>query len=320
MGMRLVACGMAVPDSIQTADQLAPLIGRSSQWIINRCGVRNRRTGPPELGSPQLAARAARLALAGQGDPDLILYAGAVKHQAVPDTSVFVSRELGFEGVPSFSIDATCLSFLVAFHTAEAFISAGRYRRILICSADVGSRARNMTDPESAGLLGDGAAAVLVEKSNDPHEILFYAMKTWPSAASLAEIRGGGTRMVMENLQDEPGVNVFNMDGRRLLKLLHPRVSAMVDSCCEHAKVSVNEVDLILPHQTSRAGFLLLQRIGLPQEKTINILEDYGNCVAAAMPMALATALESGRLRRGNLVLFIGSAAGASVGAMLVRW
>lgn len=320
MGMRVVAGGIAVPDTIQTADELAPLIGKSAQWIVNRCGVRNRRTGPPELGSPQLAAQAARIALVGQQSPDLILYAGGVKHQAVPDTSVFASHELGLDGVPSFSVDATCLSFLVAFHTADALIACGRYDRILICSADVGSRARRMTDPESAALLGDGAAAVLVEKTVQSHEILHFSMKTWPSSASLAEIRGGGTRMIMENLQNDPDINGFHMDGRGLLKLLLPQLTAMVENCCVHAGVSVDDIDLIVPHQTSKAGFQLLKRIGLRPEKTINILEDYGNCVAAAMPMALVTALEQNRISAGKLVLFVGSAAGVSAATMLVRW
>lgn len=320
MGMRVVAGGIAVPDYIQTAEELAPLIGKTAEWIVKRCGVRNRRTGPPEMGSPQLAAQAARIALAGQLQPDLILYAGGVKHQAVPDTSVFVSHALGFDGVPSFSIDATCLSFLVAFQTADALIACGRYNRILICSADVGSRARRMTDPESAALLGDGAAAVLLEKADIGHQVLHFSMKTWPSASSLAEIRGGGTRMIMENLQHHPDINGFWMDGRGLLKLLLPRLTNMVETCCHEAGIRVDDIDLIVPHQTSKAGFQLLGRIGLRPEKTINILENHGNCVAAAIPMALVTAMESNRISPGKLVLFIGSAAGVSAATMLVRW
>ena len=127
MGMRIVAAGMAVPERVQDAHELSALISKSPEWIIERSGVKNRRVGDPELESPALAARAARIAIDGRPKPDLIIYAGGVQHQAIPDTSVFVSRELGYEGVPSFSVDSTCLSFLVALNVANGLLSNGTY-------------------------------------------------------------------------------------------------------------------------------------------------------------------------------------------------
>lgn len=320
MGMQIVSSAYAVPQRVQTAAELSLLINKSPEWIMRRAGALNRHVGPAELDSHQLAAQAARLALADQPQPDLVIYAGGVQRQAIPDTSVFLSRELGFEGTPSFSISSSCLSFLVALKTADSFLADGSYDRILICSADLASLARNMTEPESAALLGDGAAAVVVQRNSGPEGVLYFAMQTWPGGADLAEIRGGGTRAKLDGTLDAHESSLFQMDGRGLLKFFIPHLKNMLDECCHRSGFTLNDIDLIVPHQTSISGFQLLTKLGLPAEKTVNILTDYGNCVSAAMPMALAIAIADGRLRAGQLVLFIGTAAGASAAVMLMRW
>jgi len=320
MGMRIVDAAMVVPERIQSADELAPLIGKTPDWIITRSGVTNRRVSEPADESPLLAAQAAKLVLQGNEPPDLILYAGGVQHQAIPDTSVFVSRALGLEGVPSFSIDSTCLSFLVALKTADAFLADGTYSRILICSADLGTRARNFNSPESAALLGDGAGAAIVERSSAEQGVLSYLMKTWSSAAGLAEIRGGGTGVLLNDPESWKEEHFFEMDGKGLLKLLKPELQKMLEECCDAAKIKLSDIDLVVPHQTSHAGFRLLEKLGLPATSTVNILSEFGNCVAAGMPMALAHAIEEERVKSGDLVLLVGSGAGVSAGMMLLRW
>ena len=325
MGMQIVSSGMAVPDHIQTAEELAPLIGKTAEWIVEHAGVSNRRVCDDQLHSTVLAARAARQAIQNQPQknqpaPDLLIYAGGVQHQALLDTSVFVAGQIGFEGVPAFSIASSCLSFLVALHTADALLNCDRYSKILIVSSDLGSRARNMAEAESAAILGDGAAAVIVEKADSPAGILHYAMQTWPDGAELAEIRGGGTRVVLDGMLDAPNVNLFRMDGRRLIRLLKPHLLAMLENCCRECGIELGDIDCVIPHQTSKAGFDLLARVGLPPEKTVNILGQYGNCVAAAMPMALTTALANDQIQSGDTVLFIGTGAGVSAATMLVQW
>ncbi len=320
MGLRIVSSALAVPDRIQTAAELAPLISKTAEWIESKAGVPNRRIGNGTVDSHLLAAQASRGALKDGPPPDLVLYACGVQRQAIPDTSVFVSSALGFEGIPSFSVSASCLSFLVALKTADALLSDGSYRRILICAADLASLARNMDEPESAALLGDGAAAVVVERGEASQCILRFKMKTWPRGAGLAEIRGGGTRSKLDGTLLTGEANLFWMDGRGLMKLFRPRLKELILECCREANVELDEIDLIIPHQTSKAGFQLLERLGIPTGKTVNIIHDYGNCVAAAMPMALATAMADGRVGPGKLLMFVGTSAGASAAVMLMRW
>lgn len=320
MGMQIVSSAMSAPDRIQTAADLAPLIGKTAQWIARRSGVEQRRVGDAGLDVATLAARAARKAIGDGPAPDLILYAGGVPRQAIPDTSVFVSRELGYEGTPSFSINASCLSFLVALKTADSLLSDGTYSRILVCSADLATRARNMNEPSSAALLGDGAAAVVVEHTAGTHGTIDYAMKTWPSGAELAELAGGGIRSTLSESQDDVALNLFRMDGRGLLKLYKPRLQSMLETFLVKNEIGLDDIDLVIPHQTSKSGFQLLRRIGFSPDKTVNILADYGNCVSASMPMALRVAIADGRLHKGDLVMFFGTAAGASAAIMIVRW
>ena len=130
--------GLALPPTVETAAELAKKIGRSEDWIKRRAGVHERRIS--ELSMPELAAKAGLDALGDGPLPDLILNASGVAHQVLPDTSVFIQEAMGFSGIPSFSVHATCLSFLTALQTASGLLNTGSYQRILVISADLGSR------------------------------------------------------------------------------------------------------------------------------------------------------------------------------------
>ncbi len=320
MGIQVVSSAMAAPECIQSSAQLVDELGKSEDWIVRRTGVRHRRCGNAALDSPELSAQAARMATEAKPRPDLLIYAGGVQRQALPDTSVFVARELGLEGTPCFSVNASCLSFMVALKLADSLLADGSYKNILICSTDIATLARDMRAPESAALLGDGAAAVMVNAGEERQGIVFYKMQTWSQGAELAEISGGGTRAKIDGTLQDVDSSLFKMDGRQLLKLLIPHLKSLVDECLAANSITVADIDLVVPHQASKSGFQVLERLGLPPEKTVNILSDYGNCVAAALPMALATAMAEGKLNRGDLVLLVGTAAGASAAVMLMRW
>ena len=169
MDVKITGSGYYLPDRIETALELSKKINKPVDWIISRTGVEERRIS--DIDVDKMGAIAAKNALGNSKiNPDLILNASGVGKQVIPDTSVFFQKELGLDGIPSFSIHATCLSFLVAFNTAATFITAGRYSKILIISADRGTRGRNFDEPESAALLGDAAAAIVVEKAKKSNQ------------------------------------------------------------------------------------------------------------------------------------------------------
>ena len=157
MNIKITGIGYYLPDKIETSKELSPKINKSENWIISRTGVKERRVS--DIDVDKMGTIAAQKALNGI-KPDLILNASGVGKQVIPDTSVFFQKELDLKGTPSFSIHSTCLSFIVALHTAANFIEQNSYKKILIISADRGTRGRNFNQPESASLLGDAAAAI----------------------------------------------------------------------------------------------------------------------------------------------------------------
>lgn len=321
MPIRIVATNFAVPQRIQTAAEVGELIGQSEEWVRKQTGVAARRVSEPDEDDPAVfAAMAARPLIEKHGEPDLVLYCGAVPRQMLPETSLFVHRELGLNCVPCFSINAACLSFLVALRTAEAMIEAKQYGRILICCAELASRGRNFHEPESAALMGDGAAAVIVEADSAANGFEAYRMQTHSQFVELTGVRGGGTKRP----PDHPDVNLadhrFHMVGPELLQATVPRLKRFIDDFFNQHKLVASDVQLVVPHQPSGPGLKLLNRLGFEDDRVINIISDYGNCVAASMPMALAIANRDGRIQAGDRLLFLGTAAGISIGAGVFRW
>lgn len=323
MSVKITATNFSVPVKVQTSEELAPLIGRSAGWIEQHTGVLTRHVSGSLKDPAILAAQAARPLIESCGTPDLVLYAGAIPRQALPDLSVFAHRELQLSGTPCFSVNAVCLSFLTALKTAEALINNGTYQRVLICCAELASHGRNFSEPESAALMGDGAAAVIVEAAtskNVRQGFEAYRMQTWSDGADLTSVRGGGTLLPPDDPKLQDSDNLFQMNGDALLRLTMPHLRRFLDRFFADYKIAPDDIDLVVPHQPSGPGLRLLTRWGFAEDKVVNIVADYGNCVAASMPMALAMANRDGRIKPGSRILFLGTAAGISIGAGLFRW
>jgi 3-oxoacyl-[acyl-carrier-protein] synthase-3 len=318
--VKVAATGFYAPPRVETAAELAPRIGTSEEWIATRTGVRERRVSDEPI--EVMAAHAAREALQAGGAPDLIVNASVSPRQLIPDTSVYVQHELGLEGIPCHSVHASCLSFVVAFHSAAALVAAGAYRRVLVVSAERASIGRNLAEPESAALLGDGAAAAVLEPTpkGEASELVGWRMATWPRGASLTEVRGHGLRLHPNDPATRTEDNQFSMDGPGVYRMALRHVRPLVLALLKDHGLTPADVDWLVPHQASGPGLDMLPRLGFPAERTVNIVGQFGNCVAASVPMALAHLAASGRLKRGQRVLLLGTGAGFSVGAALLRW
>ena len=318
--MRITSVTMAIPPRVQNAHELAPLIHRSADWIAQQTGVFRRHVADDDVSPAQLAACAARAALSSTGPPDLILYAGALTQQLVPDTSAFVQRELELERIPCFTINQTCLSFIAALQVANGLLKVGSYKRVLICTGELATRGRSFEEPESAALLGDGAAAAVVEYSNETNSDLIHCdIETWSAGIELCSVRAGNHPPPRPNMSHD-ALFCFHMNGPQLYRFVRPKLRDFLNSFLARAGCSIDQVKLVVPHQASGPGLRLLEQIGFPSDRIVNIVAEYGNCVAASIPMALAVAVKEERLERGDMVLLVGTAAGVSLGAVLLRW
>jgi 3-oxoacyl-[acyl-carrier-protein] synthase-3 len=201
-------------------------------------------------------------------------------------------------------------------------VHLGIYRRILIVSSEICSIVRNYDEPESAALLGDGAAAALVEGA--PHGsdsgMIAWQMSTWPGGAALTEVRGGGSRKHPNFPNTTAEDNLFAMDGPAIYKMARKKGVRFLKSLFNKAKLKISDIDLVVPHQASGEAIAAIARYGFHIDKIVNIIEEYGNCAGASMPMALAYANKNGVISDGDIVMLCGTGAGLSMAAAIIEW
>ena len=318
MNIKITGHGYYIPPTIETAAQVASKINQTEDWIISRTGVKERRIS--EIDVDQMGAIAAKKAIKNSSPPDLIINASGVPKQTIPDTSVFIQKELGFSGIPSFSVHSTCLSFLTAFHTASSLIVSKQYQKILIVSSDRGSIGRNFNEAESAALLGDAAAAVILEPASNS-KIISYKMETWPEGSLFTQVKGGGTYRHPDNPKTIKKDHYFTMSGPQVYKMARKKVYHMIQEILKENNLTPNDIDFVIPHQASETAIKAYSKFGgFPNNKVMNIIGKYGNCVSASIPLALSIAIQDKKINRGDLIMMIGTGAGLSISSILIKF
>jgi 3-oxoacyl-[acyl-carrier-protein] synthase-3 len=319
--MKISKTAYYLPPKIENNDTLSKLVRRSPRWIHSRAGVLERRIAEESM--HQIGARCVRKVLSEGQRPDCIINASVTPVQLIPDSSVFLQDALGFSGIPSWSIHATCLSFIVALHTAAAMIHAGSYRKILIVSSEAATAFRNMKEPESAVLIGDGAAAALIEpaEASESSAFIDWEMGTWPEGKAYTEFRGAGTyRPPYIEDRTRPEDYTFHMNGPRIFRMARQKTGIIMKRLLDRNGLTIDDIDWLVPHQASGPALKSAPSYGIPEQKLINMIEKTGNTIAASTPMALAWADQQNKLKRGDLILIGGSGAGLSIAYALIRW
>lgn len=319
--IKIVSTGVYIPDRIQTSAELAPLIGQSEDWILTKTGISERRISEEPMDI--MAAKAARDAIKDGLPPDCIINASTTPLQLIPDSSVFIQRTLGYEGIPSWSIHSTCLSFIVALNTAAALIHGGAYKRILIVSAETGTPWRNMKEPESASLFGDAAAAAIIEATPTDEKSVWldWEMNTWPDGAELTEFRGGGTKHPPDHpTLTKPDDNLFSMQGSRVYRFALSHVKQTLDALFKRNNLKADDIDWLIPHQASGHAVEAAELYGFKSGKVANVIKKYGNCISASIPMTLAIYHKEDKIKRGDLCVLGGTGAGLSVAFAVIRF
>jgi 3-oxoacyl-[acyl-carrier-protein] synthase-3 len=323
--MKLYGMGRYLPSRIVSNDEIAQGLTLSPEDLLRKSGVlRRHRADPAREPAHVMGARAGLAALEAAGltcaEVDLILNASGTPLQALPDSAPFIQAELGLgnSGIATLSVASSCLSFLSALDVAASLLATHRYGRILVVSSDRASAGVDFSDPETAPLFGDGAAAAVVglPSPGDPAALHAVHFETYGDAATLTEIPGGGSRHPPTQPSTTPEHGYFRMNGPALLRLAARHARPFLERL--RAAAGGLDHDLLVPHQPSRAGLELFSRLGFPPERTLNTLTHFGNCVAASLPLSLHEAIASGRLRPGNRVLMLGTGAGISFGGALL--
>lgn len=326
--VRILGTGVARPGCRVESREIDARLGLEPGTVQRRSGVRARFVETRRTAA-SLGAEAARHALAAAGlspeDVDCVVAASASMDQAMPCNAALVHRELGLgaSGIPAFDIGASCLGFLAAVDTLSWPLLAGRYRRVLIVAADIASCALDWTDLGASAIFGDGAAAAVLGADADSHaSLLASAFSTYSEGAHLCEIPAGGSRNHPARVDgDYVALARFRMDGPAVFRLVARHMPAFVDTLLDAAGIQRDDLTLLVPHQASHLAMRHITRaLDIPRDRVIDIYADHGNQVAASLPSALHVAICSGRLRRGDIALLLGSGAGVSLGGIVLRY
>ncbi|MCX6550342.1 MAG: 3-oxoacyl-ACP synthase, partial [Acidobacteria bacterium] len=256
-------------------------------------------------------------------DIDCLVGASGTPDQAMPCNAALMRRALGsgYHAIPAFDVNASCLSFLAALDTLSYLIDAGRYRRVLIVSADIASCGLDWSHLEESGIFGDGAAAVVIGPAEDTESaVVASAFATFSDGAHLCEIKGGGSRYHPSRVTEPfAPLTTFRMDGKAVFHLVAGQLAAFVQDLVTTAGVPLANIAVVVPHQASAHALRYTRsRLHLRTDQMVDIYASHGNQVAASLPSALHEAVVSGRLRRGDHALLLGSGAGVSLGGVVL--
>lgn len=326
---KIAGNGIYLPEHVLLSSELDLRVNEESEWTEKKFGILSRRLANEKETSSFMGAEAARIALKSAGweasELDVIIGACGVMEQPIPSTSVLIQQKLGLgkSGIPTFDINLTCLSFLSALDIAMMGIQCGYWKKLLIVSSDIASAGLNYEAPEIASIFGDGAAAICLEATNDEKGsgMLARGFETYGDGCELAALRSGGTRIRMEHGFDvlKKGA-YFEMDTLGIFKAAAKCLPRLIDKVLSKAKHTRESIDLIVCHQASAPAVEHVRRLFAPNsDRVVNIFSTFGNQIATSIPTVLSHSIDSGLAKSGSNVLLLGTAAGVSAGAMLLR-
>ncbi|HEY3351730.1 MAG TPA: 3-oxoacyl-[acyl-carrier-protein] synthase III C-terminal domain-containing protein [Polyangia bacterium] len=326
--LKIAGIGRYLPSRVVPSAELEARCGLTPGWIERKTGVRERRWASGDETNSFMGAQAAREAVAAAGlaltDVDLIVNASGSQEQAIPDGGPLIQRQLGLEtsGVGCLSVHATCLSFIAAVDVAASFLATGRAHRVLVVSADIGSAGINFAEPESASLIGDAAAALVLTRpaEGEPSRLLAARLETYSAGADLTCIRGGGTRRHPNHAETRPEDNLFHMEGPAVYRMAHQHLGGFLDRVRPGLAHGLGAIALVVPHQASLFAVRSLRKYGMPDDRVMLNVDRLGNCIATSIPSALYDAVQQGRVRRGDEILLLGTGAGLSLGAAILTY
>ena len=327
--MILAGLGAYAPRERRSSQALDAVFGQPAGWTEAQFGIASRGVAAPDETTSMMGAEAARQALAmagwAEGEFDVLIGACGVMEQPIPGTSVLIQQALGLgkSGIWAFDVNQTCLSFVAALDVAAMGFATGRFRRALIVSSDIASCGLDWDTPASAAIFGDGAAAVCVEAGDDPDgpALLARGFETYGAGKDLAAVRSGGTRIRVEDGFEAFAEGArFRMDAFGIFKAASRTLPALIDRVLDEAGLTRETVDVIVGHQASRPAIEHARRLmGGDPDRLVDIFATRGNQIAASLPTVLVEAQAAGRLAPGKTVLLLGTAAGISLAAMVLR-
>lgn len=314
--------GAAKPARLVKNADLEGIVETSDEWIVQRTGIRQRYIAGEGETTASLGADAARAALDNAGltpdDIDLIILATSTPDNTFPASAVDIQARLGMKHGFAFDMQAVCSGFVYAITTADLYIRGGQARRVLVIGSETFSRILDWNDRTTCVLFGDGAGAVVLEASEGRGLTSDRGILT-------ANLRSDGSHKQKLYVDGGPSstqtVGHLRMEGREVFKHAVGMITDVIEASFSEAGITAEDVDWFVPHQANKRIIdASAKKLNLAEEKVVITVDLHGNTSAASVPLALATAVGDGRIKRGDLVLLEAMGGGFTWGAVLLRW
>jgi 3-oxoacyl-[acyl-carrier-protein] synthase III len=321
----ITGLGSAVPEKVLTNADLEKLVETSDEWITSRTGIRERRIVSPHESTATLGVTAARRALERAGvspwQVDLVICATATPDYLFPATACLIQHEIGAENAGAFDLEAACAGFIYGLAVGTQFVKTGAYNTVLVVASEALSRFIDWEDRTTCVLFGDGAGAVVLQPSDKPQGLLSFVLGSHGVGEDLIKLPGGGAREPAGPHTFAERRHFIKMNGQEVYRFAVRIMGDSAVEALEKAGLKYEDISLFIPHQANvRIINSIAERLNLDPEKVYINIDKYGNTSAASIPIAMDEAIEAGRVKPGDNLLFVAFGAGLTSGAAVVKW
>jgi 3-oxoacyl-[acyl-carrier-protein] synthase III len=323
---KITALGCYTPPEVLTNQDLEKMVDTTNEWIMQRVGIAQRHIAPAGVATSDMAVEAAKIALENRGidasELDAILVCTVTPDMMFPATACLVQDRLGATHAWGFDLMAACSGFIYGLTTAAHLVSAGSHKKVLVIGSDTMSRIIDYTDRSTCILFGDGAGAMLIEPAEDGETgFIDFVNQIDGSGGDYLKQPAGGSRMPATAETVANHLHFVKQDGQQVFKYAVRKMEECARNLLDRNGLTVADIAVLIPHQANRRIIsAAAERLGINCNRVVINIDQYGNTTGATIPLATRDALQCGKLKKGDLVLFAAVGAGYTVGANLWRW
>lgn len=322
---KITALGCYSPPKVLTNHELEKIVETNDKWIVERTGIRERRIAEPGVATSDMAVAAAKVVLEQRGiaanEVEAIIVCTVTPDMLFPATACLVQDRIGATGAWGFDLVAACSGFVYGLTTAAHLVMSGSHKKVLVIGADTMSRILDYTDRSTCILFGDSAGAFLIEPGEPGEGFIGFQNEIDGSGGDFLKMPAGGSRLPASHETIDARQHFVKQEGQQVFKYAVRKMYEVSRDLLAKHGLQGSDVAALIPHQANRRIITAAaERLGLPLERVVINIDRYGNTTAATIPLATRDAVEQGRLKKGDIVLFAAVGAGYTVGANLWRW
>ncbi|HLV86720.1 MAG TPA: beta-ketoacyl-ACP synthase III [Candidatus Sulfotelmatobacter sp.] len=322
---KITALGTYVPPRVLTNADLEKMVDTTNEWIMERVGIRERHIVEKGVAASDLAVAAVKNLLESHPfdlqEVELIVVGTVTPDMMYPSTACLVQHKLGIQKTWGFDVSAGCSGFVYALNTGVSFIESGKYKKVLVIGSDVNSSMTDYNDRAVCIIFGDGAGAVLLERAEDGEGVIDHVAQIEGMGGEFLFMPGGGSLNPASHETVDKKMHYIHQDGKNVFKYAVKKMSEMTERILEKNRLTGKDIDCFIAHQANRRIITATaDRLGMPMKKVVINIDRFGNTTAGTIPIAMKTALEEGKLKKGDTLLIASVGAGFTSGATLMKW